>query len=214
MKLTGYFFCIILLTPLLFSQGLNMNIFGGESAQAYSYYADEIMVKSLPADQRDPDDEEFTGSIANLQLLGNAWIHFEEDNFTVKAQTITYSRENQTILATDEVVLIQKDSEDPDVITLQANAEKATFFIQENRLVLEDSPIITMGENTIQGEKITFIEDEDGNRLMNVHSGPDKRAQGSHVPVRRTESEQELPQEESSSLPSASSEKSESLSRD
>ncbi len=179
----------ILLSPIfLFSQGFNMNLFGGEGGQPYSYYADEISVRSLPAEERTPEDDEFAGAIAHLTLQGNAWIHLENDNVTIYAQSIVYSREEESIIASDEVSIIQKDTEEPDRTVLHSESEKATFFIRENRLVLEYNPIIMMGENTIEGEKITFLEDEEGNRIMNVHSGPEKRAHGTYIPARQDDS--------------------------
>lgn len=187
MKNKVYFLCIVFMMTMLFSQGFNMDLFSGEGAQPYSYYADEINFKTLsPAEAEEDITEESTiGRVAFLELKGNAWIHLEDDDVTIEAQTIIYSREEGTVVATYQVSIIQKDSDNPDIITLKANCEKATFYIADNRLVLEDNPIIVMGDNSIRGERITFYEDEAGNQYMNIHGGPNQRASGSYKPERR-----------------------------
>jgi len=91
-----------------------------------------------------------------IVFKGNVVAKQEEATLYAHQLTLYYDPETRRlkeIVATGNVRVTQGDR--------RATSQKATFFQNENKIVLEGEVVIREGENVIRGEKVVYLIDEE-----------------------------------------------------
>lgn len=82
----------------------------------------------------------------------------KQEDMTLYADTLVVYYDNETnrlkeIIATGNVKIVQLDR--------RANSKRATFFQNENKIVLEGDCVIRQGDSVIRGDRIVYLIDEE-----------------------------------------------------
>ena len=91
-----------------------------------------------------------------VTFRGNVVAKQEDTTLYANMMVIYYypdTKKLKEIVATGSVKVVQLDR--------RATSQKATFYQEENKIVLEGDVVVREGENVIRGERVTFYVDEE-----------------------------------------------------
>jgi lipopolysaccharide export system protein LptA len=109
---------------------------------------------------------------------GNVMAKQEDITIYTSVMTIYYdpdTKKVKEIVATGNVKIVQLEK--------RATSQKATFYQNENKVVLEGDAVLREGDNVVRGERVTYFGNED----RSVVEGP----KGGRVSTRITPSQKE-----------------------
>jgi len=97
---------------------------------------------------------------------GNVVAKQEEVTVYTSVMTVYYDPETKKvkeIVATGNVKVVQLEK--------RATSQKATFYQNENKIVLEGDAVLREGDNVVRGERVTYFANEDRSLVEGARGG-------------------------------------------
>jgi lipopolysaccharide export system protein LptA len=164
--------CVFLFLVLFFTSGEAQEKKAG-SAKGFGFMTSRSPIE-ITSDTVEGDQKQ-----NRVAFKGNVVAKQEEATLYANLVVVHYDAEMKKIkeiVATGNVRIVQLDR--------RATCQKATFFQNENKIVLDGEAVVREGDNTVRGERVVYLIDEERSY---VEGGKGSRVTTTIVPSSKEE---------------------------